>query len=252
MSSVSVLMPWAGVCPHRLSALAHVRSWYTENYPDWDICIGDAHEGADWCKAEAVRSALHWTRPDTDILVIADADCIAPNIGDAVDAIRSGNHGWAMPHRTVHRLNHIGTGLVVQQGADPAGLPRTLHYYTQMPYTGYAGGGIVVLKKNTYTECPLDPRFVGWGQEDESWAIALKSLFGPPWRPRHAPLWHLWHPPQQRTSRAVGSSASRSLRAEYRRLSKFPDAMKDHIRNAKSYVSCVKDEADSTSCTSQG
>jgi len=245
-------MPWAGVCPHRRAALAHVRAWYAEHHPDWDICIGDAREGADWCKAEAVRNALHWTSDDTDILVIADADCIAVNIGDAVGAVRSGTHNWAMPHQTVHRLNRIGTDLVMTQGADPAKLPRTSHYYAQMPYTGYAGGGIVVCKKNTYTECPLDPRFVGWGQEDESWAIALRCLFGPPWRPRHAPLWHLWHPPQQRSSRAVGSIQSRNLRTAYRRLSKSPDAMKQHIAPAKSYVQAAEKKLSSSSSTSRG
>jgi len=43
----------------------------------------------------------------------------------------------------------------------------------QRPYPGYPGGGITVLPRSTYTEVPLDLRYEGWGQEDESWAHAL-------------------------------------------------------------------------------
>lgn len=235
MSSVSVVVPWAGACPYRLEAFSHVRAWYARNYPDWDISVGLGQEGPGWCKAEAVRNAFH--RSSADILVIADADCIAPNVGDAVSAVRTGTCSWAMPHRTVHRLNQTASTLVIRDNTDPSSFPRTSLYYAQMPYTGYAGGGVVVLKRETYKNCPLDPRFTGWGQEDESWATALKCLSGTPWRPRHAPLWHLWHPPQQRSSRAVGSPASRTLRSTYRRLVHSRTAMEEHIEPARAYLS---------------
>lgn len=213
--SVAVLIPWAGQCPHRTAALTHVQAWYQHNYPDWQICIGESAPGEAWCKAEAVREALRQT--GADILIIADADCLAPKIGEAVAAVRAGS-AWAMPHYTVHRLSASATRLVIEDGADPAELPRTTGYYSQMPYAGYAGGGIAVVSRETYASTPLDPRFIGWGQEDESWAIALKCLHGSPWRPRHGPLWHLWHPPQRRMTRSVGSHASRELYATYKRV----------------------------------
>lgn len=217
MPTVAVLIPWAGECPHRAVALDYVRRWYAEHFPDWQICIGHADPGPRWCKADAVADAARQT--PADILVIADADCYAPRVGEAIEAVRT-NCAWAMPHYVVHRLSQSATKQVIENGADPADFPRTIRNYAQMPYTGYAGGGIVAIRRDVYADCPLDPRFIGWGQEDESWAIGLKALYGAPWRPQRGPLWHLWHPPQSRSSRAVGSATSQALRAAYRKAAR--------------------------------
>jgi hypothetical protein len=64
----------------------------------------------------------------------------------------------------------------------------------------------------------MDHRFVGWGQEDQAWAIALKCLFGNPWRSQNGPLWHMWHPPQDRMSREKGSPSSWNLYRLYCRV----------------------------------
>lgn len=231
--SVAVLIPWAGECPHRAAALDHVRAWYGRHFPDWQICIGEARTGADWCKAEAVRNAL--VKTSADLLVIADADCFAPRIHEAVNAVTADHLAWAMPHYTVHRLSSQATREVIEDGTDPASFPRNVRHYAQMPYTGYPGGGIVIVRREKYLDCPLDPRFTGWGQEDESWAIALRSLYGPPWRPATGPLWHLWHPPQRRASRAVGSPASQELRTAYRKAAR-EKSMERHLQPARAFV----------------
>lgn len=65
------------------------------------------------------------------------------------------------------------------------------------------------------------------GQEDESWGTALETLHGPPWRPiDHAPLWHLFHPPQQRASRRWGSLEHRALYRRYQQAKDDPEAMR--------------------------
>lgn len=232
MTSVAVLFPWAGEDPHRTAAFTFVRAWYAEHHPDWRLCTGEAPAGDKWCKAEAVRNAAR--QSNAEIFVVADADCIAPQVGEAVNAVRSG-YGWAMPHFIVHRLTEMATHLFTTGAADPETFPRTASYYTQMPYAGYPGGGIVVLPRQTYASAPLDPRFTGWGQEDECWAMALRTLHGPQWRPPNAPLWHLWHPPQNRMSRAVGSSASRDLHTLYRRSATKP-LMEANLAQARVYA----------------
>lgn len=248
MTSVAVLVPWAGSCPYRTVAFSYVRSWYAEHHPDWQICVGESAAGPQWCKAEAVRNAVRQT--NADILVVADADCFAPLVGEAVAAVGNG-YAWAMPHYTVHRLTNHATKQVVEAGEDPARFPRNVRYYAQMPYTGYAGGGIVAMWRNTYANCPLDPRFTGWGQEDESWAIALKSLYGAPWRPAKGPLWHLWHPPQRRSSRAVGSAASGQLRTAYRRAA-LAKTMDRNMATARGYVQHAILECSMTCAESHG
>jgi len=232
VSQVSVLVPWAGECPHRSAAFGYVTHWYARHFPDWTVHTGISETGPGWCKADALKDALAQT--PADILVIADADCIAPGVGDAVRSVAA-DQAWAMPHYTVHRLNAPATRQVIQDDADPASFPRTPRHYAQMPYTGYAGGGITVVSRSAYAQAPMDPRFTGWGQEDESWALALRMLYGAPWRPRSGPLWHLWHPPQRRLSRAVGSENSRQLRSVYRRA-RTRASMEANLAIARAHV----------------
>jgi hypothetical protein len=50
----------------------------------------------------------------------------------------------------------------------------------------------------------------------------LRWMAGPAWR-SEGPLWHLWHPPQERLTRRVGSRASEQLRGRYRRARRVED-----------------------------
>jgi len=234
MTSVAVLIPWAGSCPHREAARQHVRAWYAANFPEWKIHWGESGEGPAWCKAQAVAFALCET--NAKILVVADADCIAPGLGEAVRQVSEGAP-WAVPHRLVHRFSQGATARILA-GEDPSGWPRERALYDQMPYPGYEGGGIVVLRRDVYEQLPLDPRFMGWGQEDEAWATALSRVHGKPWRRTNEPLWHLWHPPQKRMSRSTGSHAGRALLAHYRKLYD-PEAMVQQLAPARAYLQAV-------------
>ena len=212
---VTVILPWAvdNPCPHRRAALDWVASrWKTTGH---QVLVGE-HVGP-WCKAGAVADAL--PRATGDVLVIADADVWCTNIDEAINRVRSGAP-WAIPHTRVHRLSQESTRLVLA-GADPN--PGMGH--AERPYTGFPGGGIVVLPRRLYEEVPFDSRFVGWSGEDESAALAWTCLAGQPWRGTH-PLWHLYHPPQLRMSRRWGSPAARALAARYRKAARSPQAMR--------------------------
>jgi hypothetical protein len=94
----------------------------------------------------------------------------------------------------------------------------------QRAYRGVLGGGITVVNRNTYQDIPLDPGFIGWGQEDESWGIALRGLAGPGFNGREE-LWHLWHPPMERKTRGTGSPESKARRDFYIRHRKNRDVL---------------------------
>lgn len=195
----AVLIPFGGTCPYRLAALDHI----TERHRQAGRTVVVGRCEGPWVKATAIADALD--RTDADLLAISDADVWIDDLDDAFTAARSAP--WVVPHLPVHRLTGRATGGVL------AGGPFTLDL-DQPAYRGWPGGGIVVLTRSTYDRIPLDSRFVGWGQEDNSWALALTGLAGPPKRLRGT-LWHLWHPPSPRETRRIGSEANAALERRY-------------------------------------
>ncbi len=212
--STDVIVPWAGGCPYRTAALRYVTELLRDRHPDWGVVVGHGNPDR-WCKAEAVADAL--TRSTAERIVIHDGDVWSDGTEMAVLSLDVAP--WAMPHGDVHRLTLDATrrvlgGLDPLVGARPAQPEPKARYERVHP--GFAGGGIVALRRELYESVPLDPRYVGWGHEDETWAWALGMLAGKPWRGK-ARLFHLWHPPQVRDeSRGPrGSTESWALRQRY-------------------------------------
>lgn len=224
-----VVVPWRDTDEHRRAALAWVaRQWADIGYVG--IRLG-APGIEDWVKALAVANAIR-DQPG-DILVVGDADVWCPGVVEAIQHVRDGAP-WAVPHHKVHRLAQEPT-VQVLAGDDPHEAMPLDPFRPDMPgfaYTGVLGGGIVVLRREVYDDCPLDPRFVGWGQEDESWGLALTCLHGPPVRLMH-PLWHLWHPPQPRQTRGVGSPEGMTLYKRYARAKRRPEQMRALIEEGR-------------------
>jgi hypothetical protein len=207
---VEVIIPFAGGCPHRERALDWVRGRYR-----WPVTVATA-PGGPWCKAAAVMPAV--SNSSADVVVVADADAWCDGVESAVRTAQTGAP-WCIPHRLVKRLSEIGTGAVL------AGAHWREQALAERPYQGMQGGGIVVAHREVLLSVPMDPRFVGWGQEDTSWAIALHCLVGPAWR-GNADLVHLWHPPQPRATRRRGSMEGWRLYRRYARAIGNPNAMR--------------------------
>lgn len=225
MPKTSVIVPWSPGCPHREAAISYVLDlWSRTPFP---VSLG-VPTGSTWCKADAVASALRSTA--ADILIVADADVWCPGVFDAVSRVESGAP-WAIPHQMLYRLTREATSKVLSGGTLRIGLPTD-----EPPYRGFAGGGMVVVRRDVYENVPLDPRFRGWGQEDESWAVALRTMVGEAWR-GVSPMFHLWHPPQERDSRRFGSQESKRLFFRYLAARGKPDQMSKILEIPRKEVS---------------
>ena len=208
---IRVILPYGGNDPHRARALAWVWGRMPKLLPESTVHIGMC-EGP-WSKAVAVADAIDPDWDDDDILVIHDADVWIPDLEKAVDVIRSRARRWAIPHTLVVRIGEPLTEQVLAGEVPLTGLGRT--GLDQPPYAGVVGGGCVVLSRAAYRQVPLDPRFRGWGQEDESWGFALRRIFGQPYQGK-GKLFHFWHPHPERLNRSVGSRDGDKLRNRYR------------------------------------
>lgn len=217
---VAVVVPYRPGCPHRALAWDHIRNRHEA--AGRTVHTAPGPDGP-WCKARAIHDAIQATSDDT--LVISDADVWVDDLDTAI--ARTATSPAVVPHHTVHRLTESSTVDYV------AGLTPTA--FAERPYKGRACGGVVVIRREVWEQTPMDPRFLGWGGEDDSWNLAITSVFGKPAR-LDADLWHLWHPPQDRLSRGVGNEANRDLYRRYIAAVRHPAAMAALIREARAHL----------------
>ena len=221
----TVLVPWRGGCSYRLAALDWVLGkWIEIGYSaGCGLELQQSASGA-WSKGDAINKGARW-RDDAEILVVADADCWTDGIAAAVAAVEAGAD-WAVPHKTVHRLTEQSTAYLLAGCKEPLALEtEECEVNGDGPYNGMHGGGIVVVRRDVLLGIPFDERFEGWGGEDASWRDAMLTLVGAPWCGQD-PLFHLWHPPQPRISRKVGSRENAALRTRYVRANRKPKQMR--------------------------
>lgn len=211
-----VLAPFLGGCDHRQRAWDFLKP----RYP-WPVT--EAIGSSPWSKGAALQPAIE--RCEDDILIVADADVWCDELAEAVEEVEKGAP-WAIPHSHVFRLTEQATENVL------AGEPLEGQETEQKPYLGLPGGGYVIAHRDVLLSVPMDSRFVGWGQEDQSWAAALGTLVGSPWR-GSAPLFHLWHPPQERRSRVVGSDDGWRLRRRYMKARRDPVQMRNLVEEGR-------------------
>lgn len=231
MSAV-VVIPLAVTDEYREAAYAFVSRRLIED--GWPIV---AYEGDQerWCKACTVRGALdaadeHVGMHPDDVLIIHDADVVLDlwALRAAVGWVERGDVAWAIPHQAVYRLSEAASAAYMRD-AHLSSTPDLVRW----PYIGVPGGGCVVLRRSTYDDCPLDRRFLGWGDEDQSWGWALGTLHGAPWR-AEADLVHLWHPPQPGSQGTRSASLdSNRLRRAYRAYRADPARMRALVADAR-------------------
>lgn len=202
------------------------RNWHivfnrlNDAWPLADVRVGECD--GPWCKATAINDAF--ARTDADVLVIHDADVFVSRnaLADALMVVGSGEAPWAMPHGMVYRLDATGTRYFYDHGT-----PKERHL-ARSPYRAVPGGGLIVVSRDVYLDVGgFDPRFVGWGGEDEAFGLALKTLHGDGWHASGERLWHLWHDPAAPGARRpFGDNAA--LLARYREAT-TPEAMRTLI-----------------------
>lgn len=209
--TVSVVIPYRPGCPWRERAF----DWTQQRWADWadvEVVWAPGPDG-EFSRTGAIRDAV--AACTGDVLIVADADVWVD--GDAVDDAIGGAlaSGWAVPHRLIHRLSPESTEQVLA-GANWRDLPlSTDNPQDSKPYVGHEAGTFLVITRAAFEAAPPDPRFVGWGQEDDAWASALRTIVGRPWR-GEADLVHLWHPAEPRQSRRVGNDDNVALWRRYR------------------------------------
>lgn len=213
---VAVVFPWRAGCPWRERARQWVQGRYTDLHPEWVQVLGTCNPDLPFNRAEAILDGAR--RVDADVYVVADADAWCPKVGRSVEV--AVERGWVTPQKKLHRLTGAASERLM------AGETDGLH--TIEVYTGHHAGTLVVLRADVLFDVPPDVRFIGWGQEDDAWRIALSELVAQPHRTAGgSDIFHLWHPPQERRNRVEGTEAGVALLRRYMDARKLGAA---HVR----------------------
>ena len=206
--NISVVVPFRGGCPHREAVWDWVRGSLETS--GWEIIEGRCGDGP-WRKAVALADGI--SRASGDRIVMHDADVWCDGLPEAI----TDPAPIVVPHHLVHRLTQHSADQFMTGHAGPYKLDRPI-------YLGRPAGGLLVFDRTVWDQTPMDPRFTGWGQEDDSWAQALTVTHGPITRLRHD-LYHLWHPPQERMNQVMGSPESKALWRRYE-TARTPEAIR--------------------------
>lgn len=223
--TVTVAVPLNLTDDHRRQAWQYIRNQYARL--GWPIVTGTCD--GPWRKAQAIADAV--AKAETNMVLVADADMLIPNLPAAVTALTASGRAWGKPYRILKRLTPEATTRVLA-GATPTVVADDRGSLLEPPYAHVIGGGAVMLPTQLARECPGDPRFVGWGCEDAAWGWMLKSLAGAP-RVENETAIHLWHPPQTRPSRSQGSPENEALKRRYSAARRDPIEMQALIREGR-------------------
>lgn len=201
---VAVVFPWRPGCPYRERARQWVQRRYAELHPDWAQVLGSCNPDLPFNRSEAILDGAR--QADADVYVVADADVWCPKVGRSIEP--AFERGWITPQKRLHRLTEVASERMMAGETD--GL-RTMEIYS-----GHHAGTLVVVRADVLFDVPPDVRFVGWGQEDDAWRIALTELVAQPKRTDGgSDIFHLWHPPQERQNRIEGNPAGVALLRRY-------------------------------------
>ena len=160
--------------------------------PDAEIIVAEDDGGTPFSKTVAVNNA--YRRATRDVMAIVDADVwVNPKvIRSSVEAIRGRRHSWVRPCNKVLRLNKKFTENLIQ-GDHTKHLP-SIDPEVDCDRVTPVVGLICIFSRDLFESVGgMDPRFRGWGWEDNSFNQlmdfkARKCLFL-----KH-PVYHLWHP----------------------------------------------------------
>lgn len=198
MAKPSLCVPWRPDSGPRERAWA----WCSERlrllHSDCELVVADA-EGP-WSRARALNAAVDAS--EGELLVLLDADC-ALDPRQLHGALRAcPREGWASPFDSLLRLSGDATEELLAQHP---GLPELS---AEGAREFYGTGGACVIHRDLWRMIGrIDPRFEGWGGEDNWLRHQLQQIAGPPVQVP-GPLVHLWHPRPQ--SRKQGPSYERN------------------------------------------
>ena len=186
---ISALIPYKADNGRRDEIWSCVRKRYHDLMPQIELCLGFDDQEL-FCKAKAVNEAA--LKASGEIFMVVDSDVVF-NL-DLVTKILAliDLHPWLIPYRYGWRLTpEITDSWLVQ------GIPSIIQINetNTLINTTNQGAMINVMRRSCFEAVGgFDERYLGWGGEDEAFAMSLDTICGRHFRMNEA-IYHMWHQP---------------------------------------------------------
>jgi hypothetical protein len=188
---ISFLIPYRAENAYRSTSLDYVRGQLLQGWEPGEIEVLIEDSPTENFNRSAARNAAA-KKAQGDVLVFVDADSCVPlrQMKIAFDLLGKVGAQWVLPYDRYYSLTEGGTKAHML-GDTPA---EYEHCFPSVETPEPAvGGGIVVSRVAFEVVHGYDERFIGWGEEDRAFYMALETL-APHWTRIQGPLYHLWHP----------------------------------------------------------
>ncbi|RPF50699.1 galactosyltransferase-related protein [Aquisalibacillus elongatus] len=188
MKDVSIILPISLTDEVRKRAFNWVRQYYEHIFPDVDICIGINNERP-FSKAKVINEAVRESKGE--ILVIADADIFYDPTLLTESIKQLEHHAWVIPFNRVLNISKRSTDRLLSE--EPT-WPIPIEIETKQRKFGHqARGGVNIVPREHFEMVEgFDERFIGWGGEDDAFAMSLNQVCGSVKR-LNGTLYHFWH-----------------------------------------------------------
>lgn len=235
---LSLLMPFRDDDGTRTVVAEWIQARWRHYFPEAELIIESDDGGTPFSKTIAVNRAA--ARATGDVLAILDADTWVrvERVKKVVAAIESGEVPWAMPCSRAYRLTRLFTSRLLRM--PPEGTFPIVKTRTDCEEIVGAVGFMHIFPRGAWEAVGgMDPRFRGWGGEDNAITWAMDTMWGQHVQFPSTAL-HLWHDRPRLDGKRIWvgqTDRNRPLISRYRRALGRPDRMKvlvDEVRTLNS------------------
>jgi glycosyltransferase involved in cell wall biosynthesis len=227
VDDLSVLIPYRPDGGPRDEIFAWLLARYERLLPEAEICIGE-NDDEPFSRSKARNDA--YRKATRDVFLVADADTMfhRDQIEAGVTLVKESGV-WVLPYLWYYNLAQEFTEQVLKSQPDVT-IAEPDHP-SQWEHRLESWAGLLLMPRKAYEEVGgYDERFVGWGYEDNSFQLAVDTIWGPFQRLACGYCLHLWHPPGLGFA-SPNIAQSRMLWNQYRSASGRAERMKRVVQN---------------------
>lgn len=228
---VRFLVPWRSDSEYRDQLWDFTRTKWQTDFPDIPVVLGESPRGA-FNRSAAINDAA---QGDWDVAIVLDADVILePDQLRAAITVAATSERLTFAFEEYCGLTpHMTSRILSDEPVRNQWSPKP---QWQSPDVWRRGGvrfrsvvhesSVVVVPRGLWDELGgFDERFVGWGQEDVSFAQAARVIGGGQMR-IPGTVWHLWHARSVDRNEHLGNYRANQALGDRYRATTEPEAMR--------------------------